>query len=236
MWSYYGSKSKIVQYYPKPKFNKVIEPFAGSARYSLQHFENDILLIDKYPVVVKLWQWLQQCSENDILSLPQLKKGDKLSDLNLCEEERIFLGFMAGIASISPRNTVSEFASIQFARGNKLKKVADQLYKIKHWQIQLGSYEELPNQDATWFIDPPYQFGGSSYVEGKIDFCHLSEWAKSRTGQVVVCENTKATWMDFHPLIKMRGAMSETTEAVWYNNPKSYRKQQISLFSSAILA
>jgi site-specific DNA-adenine methylase len=33
MFSYYGSKSKIIDHYPAPKFNKIIEPFAGSARY-----------------------------------------------------------------------------------------------------------------------------------------------------------------------------------------------------------
>jgi site-specific DNA-adenine methylase len=35
MWSYYGGKSKIVQYYPDPKYDTIIEPFAGSAQYSL---------------------------------------------------------------------------------------------------------------------------------------------------------------------------------------------------------
>ena len=29
MFSYYGSKSKIVHLYPTPKFDKIIEPFAG---------------------------------------------------------------------------------------------------------------------------------------------------------------------------------------------------------------
>ena len=30
MFSYYGSKGKIVDYYPPPKHKKIIEPFAGS--------------------------------------------------------------------------------------------------------------------------------------------------------------------------------------------------------------
>jgi len=34
MFSYYGSKSKIVDYYPPPKHKRIIEPFAGSARYT----------------------------------------------------------------------------------------------------------------------------------------------------------------------------------------------------------
>lgn len=32
MFSYYGAKTKIVDYYPKPLFDKIVEPFAGSAR------------------------------------------------------------------------------------------------------------------------------------------------------------------------------------------------------------
>ena len=55
MWSYYGSKSKVVDLYPPPKFDKIIEPFAGSARYALKWFDRDILLVDKYPVIVDLW-------------------------------------------------------------------------------------------------------------------------------------------------------------------------------------
>lgn len=51
MWSYYGAKTNLVGYYPKPKYDRIIEPFAGSARYALKYFDRDILLIDKYPVM-----------------------------------------------------------------------------------------------------------------------------------------------------------------------------------------
>ena len=76
MFSYYGSKSKIVDYYPSPKHKKIIEPFAGSARYSLKYWQNDVLLVDKYHIIVRTWKWLQQCSENDIRKLPILKLGE----------------------------------------------------------------------------------------------------------------------------------------------------------------
>lgn len=36
-FSYYGSKSKIAQHYPAPRGSLIIEPFAGSAAYSLRH-------------------------------------------------------------------------------------------------------------------------------------------------------------------------------------------------------
>ena len=57
MFSYYGSKSKIVDYYPPPKYGKIIEPFAGSARYSLRFWQKDVLLVDKYPVIIEVWNY-----------------------------------------------------------------------------------------------------------------------------------------------------------------------------------
>jgi len=59
MWSYYGSKSKVVDLYPPPKQDKIIEPFAGSARYALKWFDRDILLVDKYPVIVDFMELLK---------------------------------------------------------------------------------------------------------------------------------------------------------------------------------
>ena len=57
MFSYYGSKSKIVDYYPPPKHKRIIEPFAGSARYSLKYFDREINLYDKYPIVIEVWHY-----------------------------------------------------------------------------------------------------------------------------------------------------------------------------------
>lgn len=42
MWSYYGSKTKLVDLYPPPKTDKIIEPFCGSAKYSLKYGTNGI--------------------------------------------------------------------------------------------------------------------------------------------------------------------------------------------------
>ena len=74
MWSYYGSKTNMVDLYPPPKHDLIIEPFAGAAKYALKYFERDVLLIDSYDVVIRIWQWLQQCSKHDILSLPKPNK------------------------------------------------------------------------------------------------------------------------------------------------------------------
>jgi site-specific DNA-adenine methylase len=96
MFSYYGSKSKIVDYYPPPKHKRIIEPFAGSARYSLKYWQNDVLLVDKYPVIVEVWNYLKNASEADILKLPRLERGEKFKDHKLLSDvEKKFFGFIA---------------------------------------------------------------------------------------------------------------------------------------------
>lgn len=231
MWNYYGSKSIIVDLYPPPKYGKIIEPFAGSARYSLKYWDRDVLLVDKYDVVIKVWKWLQSCSKQDILGLPDLKKGELISDYNLPEPAAMFLGFLAGVSCTAPRNKISAFAAEQNGRKNKLKRIADNLYKIKHWQIIHGDYNEIPNKQSTWFIDAPYQHGGYAYVENKIDFTHLRNWVISREGHIIVCENTRADWMDFKPMVAMRGGNTKyTTEAIWSNFPTNFDNVQQLLF------
>lgn len=93
-----------------------------------------------------------------------------------------------------------------------------------------GSYSEIENQTATWFIDPPYQFGGDHYHENGIDFPVLGEWCKSRNGHVIVCENTKANWLPFYSMREMSGAYTKTTEAIWSNYRHDFQAVQSSMF------
>lgn len=233
MFSYYGSKSKIVQYYPQPTHDKIIEPFAGSARYSLRYWEKDVLLVDKYKVIVNIWHYLQRASQKDILGLPRLEVRQDLRDFNLSEIEKSFMGFLVNSGKATPGNRVSNNISNKYKTIDfQLKKISENLHKIKHWKIIHGSYEDLANEQATWFIDPPYQFGGHSYKESNknLDFNLLANWCKSRNGQVIVCENTKATWMNFKPVIMIQGTMQTfTTEAIWTNFVTQYDSVQLSL-------
>lgn len=229
MFSYYGSKSKIVDCYPKPKFDKIIEPFAGSARYSLKYFDRDVLLVDKYEVVVRIWKYLQQCSPKDILGLPEPKLGEKIDVKDFdCDGAFLLMSFVIKSGSASPSLTVCSNRGEDGQIKRIKKNIADQLFKIKHWKIVRGEYDNIPNERAVWFIDPPYQFGGEYYAENNksIDFAELSRWSMSRIGQVIVCENTKADWMPFRPMKSMYGTMYETTEAIWSNYPTAYDNEQ----------
>jgi len=219
MFSYYGSKSKIVDYYPPPKHNKIVEPFAGSARYSLKYWQNDVLLVDKYERLINIWLYLQQAKISDIKQLPILKKGENLSKFNLLTtEEKDLLGFMIQAGVNAPRLTCTE-AGVRNQVTAKNNIIRD-LHKIKHWQIKCGCYAELENIEATWFIDPPYQFGGEYYrISNKnINYKILSNWCQERKGQIIVCENTKADWLPFEQLKKIQGmAQTNTIEAIYTN-------------------
>lgn len=233
MFSYYGSKSKVINYYPKPKHNTIIEPFAGSARYSLKYFENDVELYDKYDVVVGIWKYLQACSYNDIITLPKLKEGDKINRDDFdCIEQAWLMGFIINNGCATPMLTVSKWGAVVMEK--QIKDIADQLYKIKHWKIELSSYNNIENKKATWFIDAPYQFGGHKYKHNsrKIDFKKLASYAKNRKGQVILCENTNADWMDFKPMTRMNGLRKTTTEAIWSNCETNYDNEQLDIFSA----
>ena len=222
IWSYYGRKSKVIQYYPKPIHNIIIEPFAGTAVYSLHNdnWKRDIILIEKYDLIVRLWRYLQQAKPEDILKLPDMYKGDVVPEF-LCEEERWLIGFNINQGSASPKKTAQKFNGWNRTK----KKIANDLYKIKHWDIRCDTYESIENIEATWYIDPPYQFGGKYYKYNKIDYCLLSKWCKERKGQVIVCENTKANWLNFSSLVKTKGQLHKTTEAIWYKNDNVTEEQ-----------
>lgn len=231
MWSYYGSKSKIVDLYPPPKHDRIIEPFAGSARYSLMYWQKEVLLVDKFDTIVNMWKYLQSASKKDILDLPDMdnRESDNLNNFNLSEDEKNLIGFCIGRGSPHPRNKPGKYNSWKEDK----KRIANDLHKIKHWTIQLGTYDEIPNfPNVTWFIDPPYQYGGEYYrfSNKQLDFTHLANWCMNRTGHVIVCENTKADWLPFKPIIQMQGSHYKTVEAIWSNIKTNYDNEQGVLF------
>lgn len=145
------------------------------------------------------------------------------------------MGFILAKGVERPRKSPTRWVTID--RPNyinySIKRVANNLFKIKHWSIVHGSYDEIENEQATWFIDPPYQHGGHAYPcsSKKIDFKYLGNWCRSRKGQTIVCESTKANWMDFKPLMSHYGRTGKQKEAIWSNLPTAFDHEQLDLFS-----
>jgi len=219
MFSYYGSKSKLVSYYPYPKYPLIIEPFAGSAKYSLFHNDKEVIVNDKYRVVYEIWDYLvYRCTVDHVNKWPELKKGDDLRNYNLSQAEKWLLGFALGMGRYKPHNIMSGGFALKDDEIRRLKnRCREFLPRIRHWTPTNESYEKLNNEDATWFIDPPYKVGGEHYVENKIDYEHLADWCRSRKGQVIVCENSNADWLPFRAFKESQSIKGTTCEMIWTN-------------------
>jgi len=223
MFSYYGSKKILSKHYPFPKYDTIIEPFAGAAMFSLHstNWKKDVILYDKYDKVFLVWDYLiNHADESDIETLPDLTEGLDLDTLNICEGERALLGFLANPASAVPKKTVTKRGEKSWPRQRQY--ILDNLYKVKHWKIFKDTFTNIENIEATWFIDPPYQFGGKYYhssVSNKlIDYPELAKWCRSRKGEVIVCENSTADWLSFHPLAELNGQLHKTLEVIYYQS------------------
>jgi hypothetical protein len=226
-FSFFGSKWRVALHYPQPTYNTIIEPFAGSAGYSLRYPEWQIKLFDADPVICELWGYLIHVSPAEIRRLPV--QFDHIDDLNLCQESKSLIGFWLNKGTTVPSKSASkwmrEYQSCQPGTywGEKIKeRIALQVPLIRHWTIAHASYHTIPDQFATWFIDPPYEVAGKAYKFHDIGYPALGDWCQSRTGQVIVCENAGAAWLPFTPFRTIKGLEGKrggkkSVEVIWAN-------------------
>jgi site-specific DNA-adenine methylase len=226
-FTYTGGKYRSAPRYPAPVYDTIVEPFAGSAGYSVRHHEKNVLLIDLDPDVAVLWEYLIAATPSDVRSLP-LYDGtwDSTDDLNLSDGEKMLIRGWLNKGTFGKRPSAwmrsGDFDS-QFWGEEIRERVASQVSLIKHWKIVHGSYVDAPDLLATWFIDPPYEIAGKTYNHGSsgIDYPALAEWCRSRPGQVIVCENTGAEWLPFSHFesahaMQARFRSGRTEEAIWH--------------------
>lgn len=226
MFSFYGSKQKIARYYPEPIYDDLTEAFCGSGKYALLHYEKNVTLVDVDPIVVAVWRYLQETTPEQIRSLPNVENATVLETVlgfsQLAQEEKWLIGFCCNGGSAQPKKVSGRH---NFNSWNKDKeRIANSLFKIKHWKIIQGSYNDIANSKRTWFIDPPYKGKGKWYKYNDIDYNDLAKWCKERLGQVIVCENLGADWLPFVHLrdipfthFKTEADLTrKTSEAIWH--------------------
>jgi site-specific DNA-adenine methylase len=211
-FSFFGSKWRLAKHYPVPT-EKVIEPFAGAAGYSTFWEPPSVQLVDKDPIIVGVWDYLIRSTESEIRSLPIVKHVD---DSFVCQEAKWFMGFW-----LTESQTYPSRYPLSASRGGRWSavtraRIAQQIHKINHWKVKQGCYSELTNEEATWFVDPPYASAGKRYKFKTIDYDHLARWVKTRKGTVIVCEQAGASWLPFRPLtVTTNGSNKQNFEAIW---------------------
>ena len=232
MFYYYGGKRRLARFYPAPLHKTIVEPFAGSAAYSVHHLiprngkeplVERVILVEKDPRVVKIWKRLLAMEKDDILNYPIPKAGERTSD------------FLLMTAACSNRIARTEemivTTRMPVVLERMFKQIASVLPHVKdRVEIIEGNYTKARNIKATWFIDPPYHVNGRPQQRGMgyaeecnsaaLDYVKLAEWCRGRKGQKIVCEQHGATWLEFEHLRLARNSIgNNTTEVFWVDAP-----------------
>lgn len=226
MFYYYGGKRRLAGAYPAPKHDVIVEPFAGSAGYAVRHLASGraghverVILIEKDPRVCEIWNRLLEMSPDALNTLVIPKAGQRIDD---------FLWMTSACSNrIARTKTMIVTERMPVVIERMLRQIAAALPFTKgRVEIINGDYTEAPDIEATWFIDPPYQVAGRAQAKGMgyapdcdssaLDYDDLATWCRSRRGQVMVCEQSGASWLPFVPLRSARDSIGKfRDEVVW---------------------
>lgn len=229
MFNYYGSKASLVLNYPPPRFDTIVEPFAGSAAYAVRHRRRikRAVLIEKDPRVAALWERLLVTTREDLLEAPLPEPGDISSDLLVAFASARTTRDTPPDGFVVTTRMVEEYRRMR-------RRVAAVVEECRHFEIICGDYTNAPDVEATWFIDPPYQSTGEgrwdrtrggryACANVDIDYPALGVWAQGRRGQIIACEQEGADWLPWTEAATAttEQAASRRYREVWWTSDPS---------------
>lgn len=230
-FGYFGGKWRDApRNYPAPEFDTIVEPFAGSAGYSLRYPSRNVVLCEADPILAAVWDFLIRAKPSEIRAIPDLAADETVDSLKVTKEAKWLVGFWLNRGVASPRRKPSKWMRDRIRPGSfwgerVRETIASQVDSIRHWKIYECDYRKCPtDRKATWFIDPPYEVAGKYYRYGSslIDYDALALWCQTRKGQVIVCENEGATWLPFTEIgaVKTTRAGIRSKEVFWVRSSK----------------
>lgn len=217
MFYYYGRKKQIARHYPEPTHDTIVEPFAGSAAYSLHgdNWRKRVVLIERDQRVAEIWRWLiEEATPSAILGLPALKVGERSSE---------FLHIIHAATKMAFKYRTIKVTPVLERNWEISKRVmASSVHKVKHWELHVGDYTCAPDVEATWFIDPPYRSApgeGYAHGSGQINYEALAAWITKRRGQLICCEGQFGDYLPFAPLLKLPGVAGKISVEKIFHRP-----------------
>jgi hypothetical protein len=189
LFKWFGSKWSASKHYPPPLHDFVIEPYAGSAGYSLRHSDRQVSLYEANPLLQKLWQWIiEEAEPRDVLQIPLgLAVKTDISALDLSEGQKLLLKHWQRTNNVGNCWTVSPWGHLPGQwTANTRARVAREIECVKHWKFEKPSYRKV----ATYFLDPPYQFN-YDYRLPVEDYSALASLATKeipKGSQILFCE------------------------------------------------
>src|SRR5271166_4122289 len=162
LFSYYGSKYRLAKRYGAPRHPLVVEPFAGSACYSLFWDVPKAILYDVNPKVCGVWDYLIKARVSEIMALPV--NFHFIDPLQIPQEAKWLLGFWVGKARSIPAHQRSAWG-VRYQGSKQCRvwseavrdRIASSVDNIRRWEIHQMSYQNALNDEAHWFVDPPYE-------------------------------------------------------------------------------
>lgn len=229
LFKHFGSKWSATKagLYPAPRFDTVVEHYAGSAGYALNFCDRNVTLFDTDSNISALWIWLiKTATEQLVRDIPVgLPVGTEILSLDLTVGQSLLLKHWQRTNNVGECWTISPWGNKpgQWTENTRAR-VAEEIYAIKHWRFE--SVRFLPN--VTHFIDPPY-FGNYAYRQPIIDHAELGARCLAGQGQIIVCEGlgkdgTPPTWLPFRECGKRVTSRRKTTQShhrmeyVWTND------------------
>lgn len=230
-FSFYGGKYRTAERYGAPNYSTIVEPFAGSAGYSVRYHDRKVVLVERDPTIAALWRYLVRVTPAEVKAIPLVAPEGSVDDLGpVAPEARTLVGFWLNRGMTAPCRRPSAWHRQFQATGERplsrwsdeaKVRIASQVEAIRHWRVIEGDYDDAPDGLATWFVDPPYSGpAGRRYRHHKVDFDALGPWCEERSGEVIVCEQAGATWLPFAPFGSVKATegskrAKRSDEVVW---------------------
>lgn len=209
MFYYYGRKKQLAKHYPNPNYDTIIEPFAGSAAYSLygDNWKKNVILVEKDKRIFDIWDWLiNSATESEISKFKKLSVGERSSE---------FLHIIHAATKMAFKyKTIKTTAVLARNWEISIRVMQENLHKVKHWKIYNKDYSEIENIEATWFIDPPYKGEpgmGYAYGSNLINYDDLAAWVNNRRGQIICCEGVNGDYLPFSLLKPLTGVAGKVS-------------------------
>lgn len=103
VFTFYGGKWRAAPHYPVPRYGTIIEPFAGSAGYSMRYPDRNVVLVEKDPLIAATWRYLLRATEGEVLALPDIAMDQTVDDLDVSPEARLLIGWWLNGGSAQPK-------------------------------------------------------------------------------------------------------------------------------------
>ncbi len=208
LFKWFGSKWQSAKRYPPPEHDRIVEPFAGGAGYSLNYVDKNVFLWEDDPNLAALWTWLLRAKSEEILDIPlDVPVGTDIRTLGMNRGQELLLKHWQRTNNVGDCWTISPWGHLPGQwTANTRARVAEESQAIRHWRI--APPIDLVDQPCTWFIDPPYLYN-YRYRKGLPDFDYdaLSSLVQTiHSGSlIIVCEAARKSdgaipdYLNFEP-------------------------------------